>query len=271
MSLSNPIAKPPAVRMIGEVDHPDFRDAVALLRADAQIVTEIAAPPELIVFAQTRRGEIPSRDVVSLRRRWPLAGAIALLGSWCEGETRTGRPWPGIERLYWYEFPAWWLRQLALRAAGRCPDWARPGNSVATSRVVPDPGRNCGLIVISAPFRDTAAAVSDVLWQSGYATVWHPPRRPAPMVYGTTAGIWDGGQLDEHEAVDLHAFCQQLARDAAPVIALMDFPRRDRVDRALQLGAAAVLSKPWRNADLVATIEAAARNHAVEFPTTHAA
>ena len=36
---------------------------------------------------------------------------------------------------------------------------------------------------------------------------------------------------------------------------LLDFPRRDRVDWALEAGAAAVLGKPGLNADLVTTLE----------------
>src|SRR4051812_25178310 len=114
----------PAVQLIGEVDHPDFREAVGLLRSNAQFALADASP-ELIVVAQTRPDLICSDELNQLRRATPLARIVALLGSWCEGETRTGRPCPGVRRLYWYEFPAWWRRQLQLRAANRCPDWAR--------------------------------------------------------------------------------------------------------------------------------------------------
>ena len=69
------------------------------------------------------------------------------------------------------------------------------------------------------------------------------------------AGIWEGGQLDDREADDLGAYCRALARDAAPVIALMDFPRRNGVERALNLGASAVHGKPWRNNDLIAAVD----------------
>ncbi len=68
------------------------------------------------------------------------------------------------------------------------------------------------------------------------------------------AGIWDGVQLNDAEAMSLSTFCFQLARDRAPVVALLDFPRRERVDRAMQIGAAAVIAKPWLNAALIATL-----------------
>jgi hypothetical protein len=39
------------------------------------------------------------------------------------------------------------------------------------------------------------------------------------------------------------------------VIALLDFPRRDRVDQALELGASSVLGKPWETGALVGAIQ----------------
>ena len=73
---------------------------------------------------------------------------------------------------------------------------------------------------------------------------------------GAAAGIWEGRQLDEPEVRQLSAFCRRLAKDGAPVIALADFPRRDRCEVAYQAGAAAVMGKPWLNADLLATLGA---------------
>ena len=268
MTVTSHIASPPRVRLVGQFDHADFAGADALLRAGAEIVTSPEVPPELIVVAQSRPGMIAEETIQSLLRAAPLSGVVALLGTWCEGEPRTGRPWPGVERRYWYEFPAWWRRQLALRAAGRCPDWAQPYEVAPASRGVLASGRGGGLpgshsignrahglVVLSAAVRETAEALSDALQQAGYAALWQPPGRPAPFVRGALAGIWDGGQLNDREEENFAAFCRGLSRDAVPVIALLDFPRRDRCERARELGAAAVLGKPWLNADLVTTIE----------------
>jgi hypothetical protein len=103
--------------------------------------------------------------------------------------------------------------------------------------------------------RETADVLSDLLQGAGYATVWQSPALRLPVVRGAAAGIWVGGQLSDHEADDLREFCRQMARDAAPVVALLDFPRRDCVDRALKIGAATVFGMPWLNADLVATLQ----------------
>jgi hypothetical protein len=254
---------PPAVEIIGDADHADFRDAISLLRESARIVNESQEPVELVVVAQSRPGMIGQQQIELLRQSKPLAGVVALLGSWCEGETRTGRPWPGVERLYWYEFPAWWQRQLDLRSAGRCPDWARPdAHRFSTAACHTGPGttrfaaRGRDLIALRASHHDTTSILADILHRAGYATVEQSFARKAAQTRGAAAGIWDGGQLSDHETNDLAQFCRRLAIEGAPVVALLDFPRRDRVDLALQLGAAAVLGKPWINVEVIGTLQA---------------
>lgn len=256
MSLTNYMSSPLTVKLIGQIDHPDFREAAALIRDTAQCETSAGTNPELLVVAQARPGQVRQHEVDALRRRYPLAGIVTIAGGWCEGETRTGRPWPGVKRFYWYEFPAWWRQQLALRKAGLCPDWSRPTSEVFRNPAIRN--RRCGVILLRAADRHIADVLANVLHHAGYASIWHPPGRTMMVVRGAIAGIWDGGQLDDREAKELAAFCRTLARDAAPVVALLDFPRRDRYEVAQQVGAMAVLGKPWINADLIATIEAIA-------------
>ncbi|HVT27976.1 MAG TPA: hypothetical protein VHE81_08175 [Lacipirellulaceae bacterium] len=260
----------PFVQIIGEADHPDFRDAIGLLRREAYLVADERLPPELIVVAQSRPDVIRCDELDAIRRAAPLAGIVALLGSWCEGETRTGRPWPGAHRVYWYDFPAWWSRQMWLRGTGRCPDWARPVNfgwratlqampvDIGLSACEPErPRPRGGLIILQTAIQETANTLADVLKNAGYATTWQRPDRPRRIIRGAVAGVWDGGQLDDQEAAELSELCSLLSCEGAPVTALIDFPRRDRVERALQVGAAAVLGKPWFNSDLIATLDAA--------------
>lgn len=251
------LRRPPTVKLVGEVDHSDFRDAIELLRGSAQIVREVELP-ELIVVAQSRPHTIGHNQLQQLQRTAPLAGFAALLGTWCEGETRTGRPWPVAARFYWYEFPAWWRRQLQLHAAGRCPDWLRPTTQLIRQCVPFQSQSRSRLIVLRTVRSDNADALADVLNQAGHSTVWQRHDRQRMQTRGAYTGIWDGGQLNETEAADLEAFCKQMSRDGAPVVVLLDFPRRDRVERAYEIGAGAVLGKPWINHDLLDVVEATA-------------
>src|SRR5215475_14097263 len=126
---TKPISIRPTVLFLGDTEHADFRDAAELLR-DGSNSPVTPTSPELIVVAHSRPGAVCTEQIETVRRTWPLASIVVIAGSWCEGELRTGRPWPGVHRLYWYEFQEWWHRQLKLRAAGRCPDWARPADGL---------------------------------------------------------------------------------------------------------------------------------------------
>jgi hypothetical protein len=114
---------------------------------------------------------------------------------------------------------------------------------------------NLGVIVLAVPWWETANALADILRRAGYAATWQRPGRPHGIDGPFAAGIWEGGQLDAREAESLSAFGNRLAVDGAPVVALLDFPRRDRCDRAMRIGAAAVLGKPWNNDDVISTLE----------------
>jgi hypothetical protein len=258
----------PNVRLIGNADHPDFVESLSLLRATALFDEQAVTPPELVIVAQSRPGDVTHREVKLIQQRFPLAGVVGLLGSWCEGETRTSNPLPGITRIFWYDFPLWWRRQLALRAAGLCPDSARPFQSDSPSRnpksIHPalQVFRNCpGVVVLRTQYSSTAQVLSDVLTRAGFATVHQPRGQLHPFVRGASAAIWEGAQLNDWEVADLSDFCRRLSRDATYVIALLDFPRRDRVARAHEAGAAVVLGKPWHNADLIGALQFACGRH----------
>jgi hypothetical protein len=260
---------PPALWLVGDFGAPEFGDAVGLLQETAQVARcadvrptdsgrQDSTTPELIIFAASRPGIIRAADVASLQRRFPLSGTVALLGNWCEGETRTGRPVPGVQRVFWYDFVNWWLRQLDLRAAGRMPDWAMPATQdnwrVANIGEVVCQIEPRGLIALATTCWETGEALAAVLRSAGYSTAWHPRDRAAVTVRGAIARIWEGQMLDAVELRHLSELCQPLNREGAPVVALADFPRLDRCEAARTAGAMAVLSKPWLNVDLLATI-----------------
>jgi CheY-like chemotaxis protein len=248
------LRRAPSLLMCGDVEHADFRESVELLRADANVVTTANSSPEIIVFFHSRPLSVSSHSLQGLRNLAPLAGVAVVAGSWCEGELRTGRVWPACHRQYWYEFPAWWRRQVALRAAGRCPDWAKPPELVALPATIRPPSTT-DFVILRTPCPATAETLADHLHAAGYGTTLQSQGRRTQLLRGAALGIWDGGQLNDAESQDLFDFCSEFRAHPAPVIALLDFPRRDSVDRAIQLGATAILGKPWLNANLVQTIE----------------
>ena len=151
MKQRNQTSTVPVVQLLGDVDHRDFRDARSLLADTAELNSGSGKLPQLTVIAQSRPGVVDPQIIARLRRDAPLTAVVSLLGSWCEGETRTGRPLACSERIFWYDFPAWWRRQLGLLSNGRCPDWHRADasrfrvnvRSSRTKRAGPSPAPWC--------------------------------------------------------------------------------------------------------------------------------
>jgi hypothetical protein len=201
----------PKFWLVGDMEHRDFRESVALIRRTANVGP---GPPELIILAESRPGTIRRREYERLRRSAPLAAVVSLCGSWCEGELRTGKPLAGATRLYWYEFPIWWQRQLELHAIGRCPEWA--GSEDCGLRIA-----DCGLggrVAVSADCWDKFDALADALQQVKLKADWIRSPQDLAVDESVRAGIWDGGQLSEAEADRLAAFCARMSLHDAPVI-----------------------------------------------------
>ncbi len=250
--------------VIGQIDREEFQPAatalheltrlvaVVTVEAAAKLMTGRGFVPDLIVFAQSRPGEFSTAQVDRLRRLAPLARVVGLLGPWCEGETRTGRPWPGVIRVNWYHWLPQSARAVAKLLQGQCPSWGLPPTANDDDRLLaaaaqPLPRRR-GLVVISAPHRATYESLSTACASSGYHTEWVRSDQPA-AIRGATAALWVGGDLGRSEVAVLRRFASQLP--GVPVVALLDFPRVSTCERARACGAAAVVARPFQLEDLI--------------------
>jgi len=97
----------------------DFRAAIELIDAGAPI-------PEVAVFVQPYPGCFAQRDIEDFRRRYPLVRLACLSGSWCEGESRSGRLLNGVLRVLWHQWALQHDRQLAALADSPPGPWALP-------------------------------------------------------------------------------------------------------------------------------------------------
>jgi hypothetical protein len=256
------------VVLVGDTDRAEFREACASLEAlgDTTTVPDLDAaaerlidaplPPDLIVLAQSRPGEFSSPGVDRLRALAPLARMVALLGSWCEGETRSGRPLPGVIRIYWHQ----WLPRLAQELdrirCGRCPTWGLPATAGDDERLLlgsPPRLARHGLVAIHARRFEAADWLSAACRLGGYATVWLPPGWRT-RVEGAAALVFDGSDFSGREPAELRRAGAELG--PLPIVVLLDFPRAADRDRARAAGAAAVLSKPLLVDDLLWQLEA---------------
>ncbi len=252
-----------SILLVGNTDRREFRRSGAVLdelgrvvaAADADSAHAVLAGgrivPDLIVVAQAYPGQFTTESIDRLRRLAPLARVLGLLGSWCEGETRSGEPWPAAIRIYWHQ----WLPRVATEIAdlreGVCSTWALPMTASEEERqvlVADKPfSKREGLIVISAVQFDVQDWLVAACARRGYSTIWLRPDRPVE-VERPTAAVFDG---DQCRGAELRALKQLAAAlGPVPIVALLDFPRAEDRDRALAAGAAAVISKPLLIEDL---------------------
>jgi CheY-like chemotaxis protein len=235
---------------LGQVRHAPSADEAAAAMADGQWT------PDVIVVAQTYPGQFAPTALDGLRCRAPLARVVALLGSWCEGELRSGRPAPGVIRLYWHQGPARCQRQLRRILEDRESTWDLPVTATEEERLLaaaktPWPRRQ-GLVAIATRCVEMEAVLAAVCRECGYASVWL--REPqAARVEGAAAAIFDAADGGQEELEQIRRLSAALA--PAPLVALTDFPRIDDVARFRAAGAAAVLAKPLHVDDLVWELE----------------
>jgi CheY-like chemotaxis protein len=251
------------ILVVGNTQRAEFRDAweslqragrlvvAANIDAAEALLADGSVVPDLIVVVQAYPGEFSAEGLDRLRRRAPLARVLGLLGSWCEGEVRTGAPWPAAIRVYWHQWPPRAAQELGQLGDGLGASWALPLTASEEERFLalaaqPLEPRE-GLIAIVAPQFDMADWLSTACRHQGYSPYWLRPPYEVP-VEPFAAAIFDMTECQGEELSLLQDLAPRLR--PAPVVALLDFPRIEDHNRALAAGAAAVLSKPLLVEDL---------------------
>ncbi|NMC20668.1 MAG: hypothetical protein GYA33_09645 [Thermogutta sp.] len=266
------------VLLIGDTSWPEFRPCIRLLaaadgvrlRRRASIVAAADAPSEhdLVLILQRYPGEHRAGDLDRLRRRLPLARYVVILGSWCEGEVRSGEPLPGVLRYYWHQWLSSAEEQLRLLRAGKNRAWSLPPTATDEDLVLaevqtvtaargrqaekPDAGKDAPLLLVVsrdyAVFEWLRAAAG--LW--GITVRWHRCGAGLQPLPARTAGVVIDVERDgELPPRHLGRFQPENGGEAPPpIVLLMGFPRWHDVNRYLRAGATAVLSKPCALRDL---------------------
>jgi CheY-like chemotaxis protein len=270
--------------LIGDLDRPEFQGVGEFLESlgqvhrflEADTAASVLAAGEIVsdltVIVQSFPGEFSQEVIDRLRAASPVSRMIALLGSWCEGEMRSGQPWPTVIRLYWHQGLGRIGREIRRLARGDCPQWGLPLTATEEERLLaatprsrtgsrPVAGRTGfqpvetngksafheGLIGIAARRYESFDWLAAACRLRDYATLWL--RGPQyPLVEGFSAILVDGTDFHAAEFEDLRQIA--LRYPQALRIAIMDFPRIEDHRRLYEAGAAAVFSKPLSVEDL---------------------
>jgi CheY-like chemotaxis protein len=274
-----------SILLIGDITRPEFRGVGEFLESlghvhffpDAETAADALTSGEIVtdlaVVVQSYPGEFSLDAIDRLRAASPISRIIALLGSWCEGEMRSGQPWPAVFRLYWHQGLGRIGREIGRLTRGDCPSWGLPLTVSEEERLLAQSGTDFqpdrrtgfqpvatdwesvphrGLIGIAARRCESFDWLSATCRQRGYAALWlHGPHYP--KVAGFAAILLDGTDFRGSEFDTLRQIAERYPR--AKQIALMDFPRIEDRRRLLEAGVEAVLSKPISAEDLFVEVE----------------
>jgi hypothetical protein len=98
------------ILVTGDFWHTDFQKIVSKFDVPVTLVpfdkveTVVEQSYDLVVLAQSRRDQFLDSEVEELITNFPAAPVVGLLGSWCEGESRSGKPYPGVIQVYWHQW-----------------------------------------------------------------------------------------------------------------------------------------------------------------------
>jgi len=264
----------PQVLLIGSVRSTDMRIATDCFRHDHvryknrllhaldldsadSALTQSDTHPDLVVLAQSRPNQFSPQRIERLRSRLPTARFIVILGSWCEGELRTGQPLPGVMRVYWHQWPLRWRSEMWRLASGRVPSWAMPATATEDEIAGLFSGdltvNGQGLAVIASHDESRAEAVESALSAMGLATVWSSSTQ-TPAVSGPSLIVWDADGIGQQELAEIRQLREAFA--GVPLLAMLGFPRPDEYQAVLAAGATTVVGKPYRLDDLGSAVSA---------------
>jgi hypothetical protein len=257
----------PTVWVVGDWKQAEFGAAVEWIQARARCLSfegagtaaarlravEGLQAPTAIVLAQSRPGQMSRGDVERLHAAAPLARLVALVGAWCEGELRSGEPWPGVVRLPVGAWRCGLDQALGLGVAnGR---WRIPRTATAAERIefsLTQQHRDCGraaTAVVCSSRRTNYEAIADMLQQVGVEPVWQSEDGGC----GAAADVvlFDGwehvGRVSQSEV--------NLPNGHVPGrILLLHFPREEDYARAAREGIPEVLKVPLLLPDLATAL-----------------
>lgn len=254
------------ILFVGDRARPEFAPIASWLALrDTQFSKDISAAiarikagftPTIIVVAQPWPGYVSAAQIESLRQAAPLARIAGLLGTWLEGEARTGKPWPAVWRTYWHGWLPRFEEELERLAAGEETFWSLPSSATDEERLlhvvfqdqaakpaISPPKR---LAIISAN-RETAESLADICRNRGWKAHWLKSISET-FPKNIDLAIFDSRNLHKNEVSQISNFKSEISN--APLIVLTGFPRFADIEQLKSMGIAAVISKPFLNHEL---------------------
>lgn len=143
----------PCFLIFGDADRQEFRlwrealpenvrervicaESCPSLNADSFTDANEMPTPDFLVLLCSWSGEFQDSWVLELQKKFPLTPILAILGSWCEGEARTGTPIKGVHPVLWYDFAVMAPLECFAFEKGWASIWSLPVTVLPEERVL---------------------------------------------------------------------------------------------------------------------------------------
>ena len=251
MSVEPFICNRPRLLVVGGLNRDDF---VALRRliiagfdsvvAKPQAAVELTQICDLCVLVQTYADEFTHAGLLQLQAKWPLLPLVLVVGTWSEGERRSGRALPGIPRVAWHEWDAYWRAELTRIEAGKLPTWLLPATASDEERILSHNHMQSfsSCVVVVADRRDSRRALSDLFREYGCRAIATTTSDHC-HVAGADRVIWDIADARLLSADVVARLRRRFSN--APITALVTFPRPEDAALARSLGIEQLVGKPY--------------------------
>lgn len=276
MQTGNAVNKYRQILFIGDASHGEFAAALSWLQGQGDVVVQETVEagrawlessgslPSVVVLGVTRRGEHQLESLGEIGRLVPLARAIALVGSWCEGETRSGKPPKGWRRIYWHQFGRWAAGELLAPCHEHGGEWQihpahLPRTSTESERAFtwsrwPLP-IGSGRVAVNTARRVDYEALAKVCAVAEYETIWCQ-EGDFDLIGTVNCVLWDRRGLQGPELRELMDWRDRW--EDLPVIATIGFPRPQDFQLVEQQVVQAIVGKPFVLPELLFALKHAA-------------
>jgi len=268
---------PTKVLLTGDYWHSDFRTLLTNMDCATTLVPTEKLSKEhlsdasfdLIVLAASRRDQFSHAWVESIRGQASPTPLVALMGTWCEGEQRSGEPWPGVQRIYWHQWQSRFARFTEQLASNQICDWHLPATASHAdsaihfdSTVTTAPSNSRLKIGISAVSHMHYQMIADASEKVAENTLWLETQHwDASVIEALSVVVVDADSWNQHVQDRIQWLRNDLKIDT-PIVLLLNFPRQSDFSALNALGISGVVSKPFQLSDLTIAVErATAKDH----------
>lgn len=258
----------PRVLLSGDYWHADFKNLIASLFIPATLLPLESLQDcdmgrfSLIVIAQSRSRQFDQSVIDDLVAREPLTPVVMLLGSWCEGERRSDQPVQGVKHVYWHQWQGQFTNFCQQMSDSGISLWHAPVTENAADKIVhrvadePSIQSIDGVVVgISTSAKETFETLSHGITAIGGKSKWVERTSWINMSASVEIICIDADSVDETLTRRVRWMQNQAAH--VPIVALLNFPRRQEIEALNQLGVASVISKPFDLSELKTALIAA--------------